>query len=261
MVVPVRNEAGTIEELIQRVPAMGKGTEIVAVEGRSTDDTWAILSRMAAAERGRRLALVKQRGCGKADAVRAGLERASGELLFILDADMTVGPEELTKFYQAARSGVGTFVNGTRFRYPMEAGAMRPLNWVANRLFGLAWSVVLRQPVTDALCGTKVFFRSDYLRMKALPGCGGYHDPFGDFALLYGAAVLKLRVVDLPVRYRRRTYGQTNIQRWHDGWLLFKMLCQIAMDSRAWQGRVNQGEIRSCCLDRSGSNTSGSHLS
>ena len=142
----------------------------------------------------------------------------------ILDADLTVPPDDLTRFYQAIQSGNGEFINGVRLVYPMESDAMRFLNLVANKFFGFAFSYLLGQRVKDTLCGTKVLWRSDYERMMRNRDYFGDFDPFGDFELLFGAAKLNLKIVDLPIRYRQRTFGTTNIRRWQHGRLLLRMM-------------------------------------
>ena len=171
---------------------------------------------------------MKQRGAGKGNAVREAFAAARGDLLFILDADLTVPPEQLPKFYEAARSGVAEFVNGVRLVYPMEQEAMRFLNMVANKLFGFAFSWLLGQRIKDTLCGTKVLFRADYEAIARQRSYFGDFDPYGDFDLLFGAAKLNLRILDLPIRYQARTYGETNIERWRHGWLLLRMVCFAA---------------------------------
>lgn len=224
VVVPARNEAGNIEALFARTPEMGGGTELVFVEGHSSDDTCSAIERAIAAHPQRRARLLKQRGNGKGDAVRLGFADARGDVLMILDADLTVPPEDLPRFYEAIVSGRGEFVNGVRLVYPMEDRAMRFLNLVANKLFGLAFSWLLGQTVKDTLCGTKVLWRRDYERIAANRSQFGEFDPFGDFDLLFGAAKQNLRIVDLPIRYRERTYGATNIQRFRHGLLLLRMV-------------------------------------
>lgn len=228
VVIPARNEAGNIEAAVQRTPELGLGTELIFVEGHSRDDTWAEIQRVAAKYPQRRIKLLKQQSVGKGGAVREGFAAATGDLLFILDADLTVPPEELAKFYAAARSGAAEFVNGVRLVYPLEAASMQFLNMVANKLFGLAFSWLLGQPIKDTLCGTKVLFRSDYEAIARNRAYFGDFDPFGDFDLLFGAAKLNLRIVDLPIRYRARTYGRTNIHRWRHGWLLCRMVAFAA---------------------------------
>jgi len=223
VIIPARNEAGNIEPAVQRTPEMGLGTEIIFVEGGSSDNTWDEMQRVAQAYPQRNIKLLRQTGRGKGDAVRAGFAAATGDLLFILDADLTMPPEELPKFYEVARSGTGDFVNGVRMVYPMEEEAMRFLNMVANKSFGLAFTWLLGQPVKDTLCGTKVLFRSQYELIARNRAYFGDFDPFGDFDLLFGAARLNLRIIDLPIRYRARTYGETNISRWKHGWLLLRM--------------------------------------
>jgi glycosyltransferase involved in cell wall biosynthesis len=212
------------------LPALGTETEIIFVDGNSTDGTVeAIEAVIAKYGTARSIKLVHQgNGRGKGDAVRKGFDAATGDVLMILDADLTVAPEDLPKFYDALISGKGDFINGTRLVYPMESQAMRFLNFLGNKFFGMAFSWLLGQRITDTLCGTKVLFKRDYERIKAGRSYFGNFDPFGDFDLLFGAARLNLRLIDLPVRYHDRTYGETKISRFRHGLLLFRM-CGIAL--------------------------------
>jgi len=228
VVVPARNEAGNIEGVFTRTPEMGCGTELVFVEGHSWDNTYDVIEQAMARHPERKCRLLTQMGRGKGDAVRCGFDNASGEILMILDADLTVPPENLTRFYEALVSGRGEFINGVRLVYPMEGRAMRVLNMVGNKFFSLAFSWLLGQPIKDTLCGTKVLWKRDYELIASNRAYFGDFDPFGDFDLLFGASKANLRMVDLPIRYRDRTYGDTNIQRWQHGWLLLKMVAFAA---------------------------------
>jgi 2-polyprenyl-3-methyl-5-hydroxy-6-metoxy-1,4-benzoquinol methylase len=223
VIVPARNEAGNIPAVFARTPHMGSGTELVFVEGHSSDDTFGAVERAIAAHPQRAARLMRQSGRGKGDAVRLGFGAANGDILMILDADLTVPPEDLPRFYEALQSNKGEFVNGVRLTYPMEERAMRFANLVGNKFFSLAFSWLLGQPIKDTLCGTKVLRRDAYQALAANRAYFGDFDPFGDFDLLFGAAKLGLEIVELPIRYRERTYGTTNIQRWRHGWLLLKM--------------------------------------
>ena len=225
VVCPCRNEKGNIEAAIQRTPKMGKLTELIFVDGNSTDGTVEEIERLMREYRGPlSLKLILQGdGKGKGDAVRKGFAEATGDVLMILDSDLTVPPEDLPKFHRALVSGRGDFINGVRLVYPMEGEAMRFLNLLGNKFFSSALSWVLEQPIKDSLCGTKVLWRRDYERIAHHRGFFGDFDPFGDFDLLFGAARLNLRIVDLPVRYRARTYGDTKISRFTHGALLLKM--------------------------------------
>jgi hypothetical protein len=222
VVVPCRNEAGTIAEIVERVPEMGAGTELVFVEGGSTDGTREEIERQIALHR-RRISLFGQPGKGKADAVRVGFEQASGDVLIILDADLTVSPEDLPKFYEALVGGHAELVNGTRLVYDLEPEAMRFLNILGNKLFSLVFSFLIGQYVKDTLCGTKALLRREYDAIAAGRARFGDFDPFGDFDLLLGAARLGMKITDLPVRYGARRYGTTNISRFQHGWLLLRM--------------------------------------
>jgi ubiquinone/menaquinone biosynthesis C-methylase UbiE len=224
VIVPARNEAGNIPEIFARTPEMGAGTELVLVEGHSKDNTYETMEAARAQYPERACQLWRQTGVGKGDAVRLGFAQASGDILMILDADLTVPPEDLPRFYEALVSGKAEFVNGVRLVYPMEEKAMRFLNLLGNKFFSLAFSWLLGQPVKDTLCGTKVLWKSEYETIAANRVYFGEFDPFGDFDLLFGAARLNLKILDLPIRYRERTYGSTNIQRWSHGWLLLRMV-------------------------------------
>jgi SAM-dependent methyltransferase len=224
VIIPARNEAGNIAEIFQRVPNIGRSTELVFVEGHSKDNTYETIKAAIATHPERSCQLVQQTGAGKGDAVRLGFARARGEILMILDADLTVPPEDLPRFYKTLCSGKGEFINGVRLVYPMEKQAMRFINLLGNKFFSLAFSWLLGQPIKDTLCGTKVLWKRDYAAIAANRAYFGDFDPFGDFDLIFGAVKLNLKIMDLPIRYRERTYGTTNIQRWKHGWLLLKMV-------------------------------------
>jgi ubiquinone/menaquinone biosynthesis C-methylase UbiE len=224
VVIPVRNEAGNIENVVARTPAMGEWTELILVEGHSKDNTWEEMKRVAEKYHSRRIRIHRQSGEGKGNAVREGFDLAKGELLMILDADLTMPPEELPKFYDAVTSRKCEFANGCRLVYPMEDQAMRFLNMCANKAFSFLFSWLLGQPVKDTLCGTKVMMAEAYHRIAANRSHFGEFDPFGDFDLLFGASNLNLKILDIPIRYRERVYGESNIRRWRDGILLFRMV-------------------------------------
>lgn len=225
VICPCKNERGNIREAVARTPVMGPATELVFVDGNSTDGTREEIERVIREYRGPlTLRLVDQGdGRGKGDAVRKGFTAAKNDILMILDSDLTVPPEDLPKFYRALVTGKGEFINGVRLVYPMEGEAMRFLNLLGNKFFSTALSWLLEQPIKDSLCGTKVLYRSDYQRIADNRAFFGDFDPFGDFDLLFGAARLTMKIVDLPVRYRARTYGDTKISRFSNGWMLLKM--------------------------------------
>jgi glycosyltransferase involved in cell wall biosynthesis len=228
VVIAARNEAGNIAQIFERVPEMGSRTELIFVEGHSKDNTYEVIEDIAA-QSNRPVQLLKQEGTGKGDAIRLGFQHAQGDMLMILDADLTVPPEDLPRFYDALISNRGEFINGVRLVYPMEKQAMRPFNTLGNKFFSTAFSWLLGQSIKDTLCGTKVLWREDYEKIAANRAFFGDFDPFGDFDLIFGAAKLNLKIVDLPIRYRERTYGTTNIQRWKHGLLLLRMLWVAAV--------------------------------
>jgi ubiquinone/menaquinone biosynthesis C-methylase UbiE len=223
IIVPARNEKGNIENAITRLPAFGSSQEFVFVEGHSSDRTYEEMLRIKEKYPDKNIKVMIQTGKGKGNAVREGFEAATGDILFILDADLTTPPEDMSKFYEALKNNKGEFINGCRLVYPMEKQAMRLLNLIANKSFGVLFSYLLSQPLKDTLCGTKVLFKKDYETIKENRSYFGDFDPFGDFDLLFGAAKLNMKITEIIVRYKDREYGSTQISRFRHGWLLIKM--------------------------------------
>lgn len=223
ILVPCKNEKGNIEAAVKRIPPFGQHQEIIFVDGHSTDGTQKEVNRIIKAYPEKDIRLMVQDGQGKGDAVRKGFSVAKGDILMILDADLTVPPEDLPKFYMALAEDHGEFINGCRLVYPMEKQAMRLLNYLGNKFFSIMFTWILNQRFKDTLCGTKAIFKKDYEKIKANRSYFGDFDPFGDFDLIFGAVKQNLKVVEVPIRYRERTYGKTNISRFRHGWLLMKM--------------------------------------
>jgi SAM-dependent methyltransferase len=224
VIIPARNEKGNIENALKRMPAMGRHTEVIFVEGNSTDDTLDEIRRVCQAYAPvMDVKYAVQDGKGKGDAVRKGFALAKGDVLMILDADLTVPPEDLPKFYDAVASGKGEYINGSRLVYPMEDEAMRTLNIFGNHFFSVMFSWLLNQRLKDTLCGTKVLTQRNYQKLIANRSYFGDFDPFGDFDLIFGSAKLNLKIVEVPIRYKARSYGETNISRFKHGWLLLRM--------------------------------------
>ena len=223
VICPCRNEAGNIPHIVERLPKMGSRMELIFVEGNSKDDTYEACLKAKAAHPDMDITVYKQPGRGKKDAVWIGFEKAKGDVLMVLDADISVAPEDLPKFFNTIATGGAEFVNGSRLVYPMEDKAMRFLNLLGNKFFSMAFSYLIGQHVKDTLCGTKVMLRSDYERLARGRAYFGNFDPFGDFDLLFGASKLGLKIVDQPVRYHERIYGETQISRFRHGWMLLKM--------------------------------------
>ena len=225
VIIPARNEAGNIEAAILRTPKMGPDDEIIFIEGHSTDNTWETICELKEKYQAtHNIQIDRQEGQGKGDAVRKGFSMATKEILMILDADLTMPPEELPRFYDALTTRKGEFINGSRLVYPMEKQAMRFFNLLGNKFFAVMFSFVLGQRFKDTLCGTKVLTRENYLKLSAHRAYFGEFDPFGDFDLIFGAARMALRIVEVPIHYRERTYGATNIERWKHGLILVRML-------------------------------------
>lgn len=240
IIIPARNEEGNIAKILPSIPKFGKFQEIIFVEGNSTDHTWSaitnlkfLISNQASKSKKtifkRTIKAYKQTGKGKADAVKLGLSKATGDILMIYDADRTVDAKDLPKFYNALASGIGEFANGSRLVYPMEKDAMQTLNKFGNQIFSWLFTWILGQHFKDTLCGTKAFWKKDYQKFKFSSS-----DPFGDFNLIFGAIRNNLKVVEIPVRYKERVYGSTNINRFKHGFLLLKMTWKAFKMFRAW---------------------------
>ncbi len=223
IIIPARNEKGNIENAVKRLPAFGISQEIIFVEGNSSDQTFEEMLSVQNKYSEKNINVIKQSGKGKGNAVREGFDIAKGDIFMILDADLTTPPEDLPKFYNAIRNNQGEFINGCRLVYPMEKQAMRTLNLIANKFFGVYFTYLLGQRLKDTLCGTKVLTKDAYQKIVANRSYFGDFDPFGDFDLLFGAAKLNLKITEIIVRYKDREYGSTQISRFKHGWLLIKM--------------------------------------
>ena len=234
VIVPARNEKGNIEQIVHRIPKFAKDVEIVFVEGRSKDGTREEILRVQRRYPDYNIKFLEQNGKGKADAVIKGMDNAKGDILMILDADMTVTPEELPKFYRALIQSNADLVMGSRLVYPMESRAMQFLNKIGNKAFGLIMSWIIGQRVKDTLCGTKVLFREKYIELKNRSKDLIKLDPFGDFFFILGTARNSGKIVEIPIRYKERSYGKTNISRFKHGFYLLKM-CFVA----AWKIKFN----------------------
>ena len=234
VVIPCRNERGNIEAAIQRMPLFCRDIEIIFVEGNSSDGTWEEVQRVKAAYPQHNIKAFQQTGKGKGDAVRKGFAEATGDILMILDADLTMPPEDLPKYYDALADGKGEFINGSRLVYPMQSQAMQFLNHIANHVFARTFSFLLNQRYTDTLCGTKVLRRRDYEEIARNRSYFGEFDPFGDFDLIFGAAKMNLKTAEVPIRYAAREYGETNISRFSHGWLLLRMVVFAFMKLKAF---------------------------
>jgi glycosyltransferase involved in cell wall biosynthesis len=234
VVVPCRNERGNIQAAVDRLPRFCSKLEIVFVEGGSSDGTWDEIQRVIAASPQYDIKAIKQTGKGKGDAVRKGFAEATGDVLFILDADLTTAPVDLPKFYEALAAGRGEFINGSRLVYPMEKQAMRFLNQIANTIFAMLFTYLLNQRYTDTLCGTKVLLRRHYDDIARNRAYFGDFDPFGDFDLIFGASKLNLKTAEIPIRYAAREYGETNISRFRHGLLLLRMVVFAFMKLKAF---------------------------
>lgn len=223
ILIPCKNERNNIEPAVKRIPPFCRHQEIIFVDGHSTDGTQEEIKRIIKEYPDKDIKFLIQDGQGKGDAVRKGFSAATGDILMILDADLTVPPEDLNKFYRALVNNHGEFINGSRLVYPIEKQAMRLLNYFGNKFFSIMFTWILNQRFKDTLCGTKALFKKDYEKIQANRSYFGDFDPFGDFDLIFGAVKQNLKVIEIPIRYRERTYGQTNISRFHHGWLLMKM--------------------------------------
>ena len=224
VIIPARNEMGNIPGIIKKIPELGTKTEVIFVEGHSKDSTYQTIKKEVKNNKTSKNAyLYKQRGIGKADAIKLGIAKSKNEIVIILDADLTVKPKDLKKFYQALSQGACDFANGSRLVYPMEKQAMRLLNYLGNYIFGNLFTYLIGQNIKDTLCGTKAFFKKDYQKIINNKAEIDKIDPFGDFLLLFGATKLNLKIMDIPIRYKERVYGKTNISRFSHGWLLIKM--------------------------------------
>jgi hypothetical protein len=224
VIIPCKNEAGNVEDAVNRIPQMGKHTEIIFCDDKSTDGTPEKVRELIKLHPDKDIRLVDGPGICKSENVWTGFDAAKGDILMILDADLTVIPEELPYFYEAITKNRGDFINGSRLVYPMHDEAMRFFNVIGNKFFSMAFSYILDTNIKDTLCGTKVLWKRDYEKIKKLRGSWGLQDRWGDYELIFGAAKTNLKHIDLPVHYYERVYGETKMTgRLKNGWIMLKM--------------------------------------
>lgn len=229
VIIPCKNEVGNVEDAVRRIPEMGKHTEIIFCDDKSTDGTADKVLEMQQKYPGRDIKLVHGPGISKSFNVWTGFDAAQSDILMILDADLTTIPEELPYFFDAIASGRGEFINGSRMVYPMAEDAMKPLNVLGNKMFSMAFSYLLGQTIKDTLCGTKVLWKRDYERMKPLRDSWGVTDRWGDYELIFGAAKLNLHIIDLPVHYLERIYGETKMTKRFKNAAVMARMCLAAL--------------------------------
>jgi SAM-dependent methyltransferase len=224
VIVPCRNEAGNVQAAVDRIPEMGRQTEILFCDDKSTDRTADEVRRMQHLHPEKEIRLIDGPGICKAENVWSGFRAARGDVLMILDADLTVMPEELPFFLRALVQRHGGFINGSRLVYPMRQMAMKFANIVGNKFFSQIFSFILDQRIKDTLCGTKVLWRKDWLRLEPYIGSWGMQDLWGDYELLFGASKLHLEIVEVPVHYQERIYGVTKMTRVvSNGWRMLRI--------------------------------------
>lgn len=218
VIIPAKNEADNLESCITRLPQLGQGMELIFVEGGSRDSTWKTMLKLQAKYADRLpIKCLQQSGKGKRNAIDLGFAHAQGDILIILDADLTVPPEAMALFYEAIDSGKCDLANGCRLCYPLSYRAMPWLNQLANHFFAGLLSWLLHIKIQDSLCGTKAIRRSEYQKILQANLSLQDRDPFGDFDLLFCASKLGLQITDIPVPYYPRTYGKSNINHVRDG--------------------------------------------
>ncbi len=225
VIVPCKDEMGNVEDAAQRIPELGRQTEIIFCDDQSTDGTAEEVLRVQSLYLEKDIRLERGPGVCKSRNVWTGFDAATGDILMILDADLTTIPEELPYFVDVIASGQAEFVNGSRLVYPVPKGAMTTANMLGNKFFSVAFTYLLGQHVKDTLCGTKVFWRSDWERIKPMLGSWGIEDRWGDYELLFGAAKLNLKILDLPVHYQERIYGSTKMTKVFRNGLVMLRMC------------------------------------
>ncbi len=223
IIIPAKNEEGNLEPLISRIPRNNK-YEIVLSCGDSKDKTLEVANKIKNKENYFSIKVIEQTGNGKANAVWEALEKCTGEVIAILDADISVEPETIDDFFEIIDKNYGDFVNGTRLIYEIEKGSMRFINLIGNRLFQNIVGAIAKRPLTDSLCGTKVFKRDLVEKIKWWQNTFKMKDPFGDFDLLFTASYFSEKIIEYPIHYKTRTYGKTQISRFRDGYKLIRYL-------------------------------------
>lgn len=223
IIIPAKNEEGNLEELVSRIPKF-ENCEIIFSIGESSDRTLEVSKKIIDKNSDFNIKLIEQSKNGKANAVWEAIALSSGDVLAILDSDLSVDPETLKDFFKIIESNSADFVNGTRLVYEMEKGSMRIINKLGNRVFQYLIGKIINEDLTDSLCGTKVFKKDLIKKIFWWQDNFNLKDPFGDFDLIFAASYTGQKILEYPIHYRTRKYGTTQISRFRDGFKLVKYL-------------------------------------
>lgn len=217
-IVPARNEAGHLGQIIKGIRSIQEITQIVIVEGGSNDGTFEIGKKLAEANP-ETIFCIKQSGKGKFNAVIEGAALLESDFTIVWDADGTV-PVESTQQLIDLSLKTGSFLIGDRLRGQIEPGAMQKANKIGNWFFGIAWAPLLRIKPTDIFCGTKIGPSRIFLNT---PEYFKKHDPYGDIALLLTARLMRVKIESVSVTYTARVYGESKMRRWRMGLRFLKL--------------------------------------
>ena len=227
ILIPARNEEGNKELLIEALNKFKKipnKIEIIFVEGNSKDNTFQMLENLTKEfSKNFKISLLKQTSTGKKNAVVEGFNTSSGDTLAIIDCDFTVDIDDSIDAIMESTKNENILINCSRTTFPMEKDAMRWANYIGNRCFAIFLSILINKPISDSLCGTKVFSRKFFNLMKKNGSWESKSDPFGDFTIIFEAANNNIKILNYPVRYYARRSGAPNISRWLDGIKLLKV--------------------------------------
>ncbi len=209
IIIPAFNEEKSIEECVQLALREIPKAEIIIVNDGSTDNTEKIAKKIA--KKNKRVQLVSfKKNNGKGFAVREGIKKSNGKFIAILDADCSVKPKEIKKFFKELEKEKKRIIIGNRFFKKMEKNAMPSLHILGNRFFALLFSIALRQKIHDTLCGTKAFANESAKKMHL------EENSWPDFELLFKAKKIGLEIIEVPVTYHARKHGESKMKTFKD---------------------------------------------
>tara|TARA_B110000977_G_scaffold125183_1_gene160299 strand:+ start:1495 stop:2904 length:1410 start_codon:yes stop_codon:yes gene_type:complete len=210
-IIPCKNEGGNIKFFYEKIINSTINAEFLFGNDNSSDNTLDEIKKLQQAIPNKEIKIYDGPGVCKSENVYKGINLASGEIILIYDADLTVSFDDLVNSINLLLKTDADFINCTRMIMPQQKNAMKFLNFYGNLFFAFLFSILFKQKITDTLCGTKIFFKKDWEQIKKYNNTWGAKDLWGDFDLLLGAYKNNLKIVENPISYTDRKEDETKM--------------------------------------------------
>ncbi len=210
-IIPCKNEQDNIKVFEQKINENTEPDEYLFGDDNSSDKTSDEIDKLIEKLSDKKIIKYNGPGICKSENVYKGIDLSSGDIIVIYDADHTVSFEDIKFSVSIMKKTNVDFINCTRMIYPQKDGAMKFANFIGNTIFASLFSLLFKKKITDTLCGTKIFYKKDWEKIKENTSQWGMKDLWGDFDLLIGAYKNNLKITEVPVTYYERRENETKM--------------------------------------------------